>query len=112
MRNNRKKKIFHAYLQNRMRVRINLFPAMTKKFVSLTTKVKASNVTATVATRDNIAVSITEFNAKFKSVPEKDLMIFLQIQKVVIAGLKMDSHPVACTQSIQMAANQYKCCVT
>ena len=67
MRNNRKKKIFHAYLQNRMRVRINLFPAMKKKFVSLTTKVKASNVTATVATRGNIAVSITKFKAKFKS---------------------------------------------
>lgn len=50
-----------------MRVRMNLFPAMTKKFVSLTTKVKASNVTATVATRDNIAVSITKFKAKFKS---------------------------------------------
>ena len=45
-----------------MRVRINLFPAMTKKFVSLTTKGKASNVTMTVATRDNLAVSIIEFN--------------------------------------------------
>ena len=62
MWNDRKKKSFHAYLQNRMRVRMNLFPAMTKKFVSLTTKGKASNVTMTVATRDNLAVSIIEFN--------------------------------------------------
>ena len=112
MRNNPKKRIIHAYLQNRTRVRINLFLAVTKEFVSLTTKAKASNVTVPLATRDNIAVSITEFNAKFKNVPEKVLMIFLQTQKVVTAGLKMDSHQVAYTRSIQMAANQYKCCVT
>ena len=95
-----------------MRVRINLFPAMTKKFVSLTTKAKVSNVTVPVATRDNLAVSITEFNAQFKSVSKNILMIFLQTQKVVTAGLKMDSQQVAYTQSIQMAANQYMCCVT
>ena len=61
-------RIIHAYLQNRLRVRINLFPAMTKKFVSLTAKAKASNVTVTVATRDNLAVSSTDFNAQFKTV--------------------------------------------
>jgi len=33
--------------------------------------VKASNVTVTVASRDNLAVSNTEFNAEFKSVPQK-----------------------------------------
>ena len=66
-----------------MRVRISLFPAMTRKFVSLTTKAKASNVTVTVATRDNIAVSITEFNAKFKNVPEKILMIFCRPKKLL-----------------------------
>ena len=54
-----------------MRVRLNLFPAVTKKSVSPTTKVKASIVTVTVATRDNPAVSNPEFNAEseFKSVP-------------------------------------------
>ena len=47
-----------------MRVRLNLFPAVTKKSVSPTTKVKASIVTVTVATRDNPAVSNPEFNAE------------------------------------------------
>ena len=50
-----------------MRVRVNLFPAMTKKFVSQTTKVKASNVTVTVATLGNLAVSTAEFKAAFKN---------------------------------------------
>ena len=49
-----------------MRVRLNLFPAVTTKFVSLTIKVKTSNVTVSVATRDSLAVSNTEFNAEFK----------------------------------------------
>ena len=97
-----------------MRVRLNLFPVVTKRSVPLTTKLKASNVTATVATRDNLAVSNTEFNAQFKSDPQKVkiLLEFLQIQRVVPAGLKMVSHQVACTQLMQMAANQYKCYVT
>ena len=59
------KRIIHAYLQNRMLVRVSLSPAMTKKFVSLTTKVKASNVTVAVATLGNLAVSIMQFKVEF-----------------------------------------------
>ena len=97
-----------------MRVRLSLLPAVTKVFVSLTIKVITSNVSVTVATRDNLAVSNTEFNTEFKSVPNKlkMLMEFMQTQRVVPAGLKMVLHPVACTQSIQMAANQYKSSAT
>ena len=97
-----------------MRVRLSLLPAVTKVFVSLTIKVITSNVSVTMATQDNLAVSNTEFNTEFKSVPNKlkILMEFLQTQRVVPAGLKMVLHPVACTQSIQMAANQYKSCAT
>ena len=97
-----------------MRVRLSLLPAVTKKFVSLTIKVITFNVSMTVATQDNLAVSNSKFNTEFKSVPNKlkIVMEFMQTQRVVPAGLKMVLHPVACTQSIQMAANQYKCCVT
>ena len=97
-----------------MGVRLNLFPVVTKRSVSMTTKVKASNVTVTVATLGNLAVSNTEFNAEFKSVPLRMKIVteFLQTQRVVPAGLKMVSHQVVCTQSIQMVANQYKCCAT
>ena len=44
-------------------MRLSLLPAVTKKFVSLTIKVITSNVSVTVATRDNLAVSNTEFNS-------------------------------------------------
>ena len=77
------KRIIHVYLQNRMLVRVNLSPVMTKKFVSLTTKVEASNVTVTVVTLGNLAVSIMQFNVEFKSERKKTLLVFFRPKKLL-----------------------------
>ena len=92
-----------------MRVRVNLFPAMTKKFVSLTAKLKASNVTVTVATLGNLAVLLNLMLNLKTLFAKKLIMILSQTQKVVTTGFKMVSHQVDYTQSIQMAANQVLC---
>ena len=98
---------------------------VTKQSAYPTIKMTAYDASVTMVTQENHAVSLelrfTFLDANYSIenlfysnflIEKSFLFSSYQNQKAASSCFKMVSIPVACTPSIQMAANQYKCCVT